>query len=121
MSIPELQPGGLSMQETSQNQPDEGALTKGDLEEGELYVFRKGHLEHIARDEEEGMRRVRITEEAYLSAMEVGKQMRSQLSGYKPDVSLVISAILVHAVRDRTFAQRCVKDFVVKLFSQAAN
>ena len=30
------------------------------LQEGELYVFRKGSLEHILRNDDEGMRRIRI-------------------------------------------------------------
>ncbi|MFO1434048.1 MAG: hypothetical protein U1F76_28820 [Candidatus Competibacteraceae bacterium] len=67
-----------------------------ELDEGELYVYRKGHLEHVERDQEEGMRRVRITEEAYQQALAIGKTMRQQLRGYKPDVSLIVSAIILY-------------------------
>jgi hypothetical protein len=66
-----------------------------ELEEGELYVLKNGNLEHIPRNDDDGMRRIRITEEAYQVAMEIGRTMRKELQGYKPDVSLVASALLL--------------------------
>lgn len=57
--------------------------TQDDWQEGELYICRQGKLEHIERDPSD-MRRVRITEEAYQVAMELGKQLRPALAGYKP-------------------------------------
>ncbi|MCI0528729.1 MAG: hypothetical protein L0Y56_14925 [Nitrospira sp.] len=55
---------------------------EGELEEGELYAYRKGKLAKLPRIED-GMRKVRITEKAYAMAMEVGQEMREELKGYR--------------------------------------
>ncbi|MGH9960509.1 MAG: hypothetical protein ACREBC_25875, partial [Pyrinomonadaceae bacterium] len=66
---------------------------EGELEEGELYAYRKGKLEKLPRIED-GMRKVRITEKAYAMAMEVGQEIREELKGYRPDAALIVSALI---------------------------
>lgn len=94
---------------------------RGPLEEGELYTVRKGHLEKIPRNDEDGMRKVRITEDAFEAAMEVGKRMRSELGGYKPDVSLVTSALVIDASRQVDNSKEVVRNFVVTMFEKGAS
>ena len=91
-----------------------------DLEEGGLYVVRKGKLVLVPRNDEEGMRRLRVTEEAYQKAMDIGHQMRRELGGYKPDVSLVVSALLLSDI-DELRARQTVRQFVLRMFSGMTN
>lgn len=86
-------------------------------QDGDLYIWRNGRLERIER-EDSPMRRVRMTEEAYQTAMELGKTMRQTLNGYKPDVSLVVSALVVAAAQDRETAGAAVRHYVVKMFQE---
>jgi hypothetical protein len=89
-------------------------------EDGELYRFKKGRFEHVHREEDEGMRRIRITEEAYRKALDIGKSLKRELGGYKPDVALVISALLIHGITDEEQAKRHVRRFVLALFDKPA-
>jgi hypothetical protein len=86
-------------------------------QDGDLYIWRNGRLERIER-EDNPMRRVRMTEEAYQIAMELGKTMRQTLNGYKPDISLVVSALVVAAAQDRETASAAVRHYVVKMFQE---
>lgn len=90
-----------------------------DLEEGEMYVVRKGHLVHLERREEddEGMRRVRVTDTAYQAAIDLGRRMRKRMRGYRPDVSLVISALVMRAAGSAD-AEEAVRTFVQMLFGE---
>lgn len=89
------------------------------LEEGEVYVCRRGRLERIERDADD-MRKIRITDEAYQATMHLGKGMRSGLVGYKPDVALIASALVIVASRDPDQARATVRDFVLKMFREMA-
>ena len=80
-----------------------------DLDEGELYVFKQGQLQPVERDPDDTMRRVRLTEEAYQRAMTIGKAMRQRLGGYKPDVSLIVSAVLLFGTTNDEEVQQYVK------------
>ena len=71
-------------------------------------------------DDDEGMRRVRVTDPAYQAAMELGRRMRRQMKGYKPDVSLVMSALVLWAAQQDSAAET-VRRFVTDLFSAAAD
>lgn len=98
------------------NEPHGKAMMM-DLEEGEMYVVRKGHLVHLERREEddEGMRRVRVTDTAYQAAVELGRRMRKRMRGYRPDVALVISALVMRAAESAD-AEEVVRTFVQALF-----
>src|SRR3569833_4693019 len=52
------------------------------LEEGELYVYRKGNLERIQRDEEDTLRKVRIAEEAFNAVLTLQKTLRRPMGGF---------------------------------------
>jgi len=86
------------------------------LEEGELYAYRKGKLEKLARIED-GMRKVRITEAAYEMAMDVGQDMREELKGYRPDAALIVSALIEHGNQGLEQKKDAVRRFVKELFS----
>ena len=59
------------------------------------------------------MRSIRITENAYQAAKRIAKGMR--VKGYKPDVSLVASALIVHGSRNE--GKEAVREFVCELFA----
>jgi len=70
-----------------------------DLEEGELYTLRQGKLHHVTpRDEENGLRRLKVMEEAYDAGQRVARRLRQRMRGYRPDPALVVSAFVMHAV-----------------------
>ena len=70
-----------------------------ELEDGELYTLRKGKLHHVVRrDEENGLRRIMIMEEAYAAAQSMARRLRQRMRGYRPDPALVVSAFVMHAV-----------------------
>jgi len=93
--------------------------TEGELEEGELYAYRKGKLEKLPRIED-GMRKVRITEKAYAMAMEIGQEMREELKGYRPDAALIVSALIEHGNQGLEQKKEAVRRFVKELFSGKA-
>lgn len=70
------------------------------LDEGELYTLRRGMLHHVQqRNEDNGLRRIRIMEEAFDAAYALARQLRGSMRGYRPDPALVISALVMHAAR----------------------
>lgn len=73
------------------------------LEEGELYALHKGLLRRVARQEEEnGLRRIKIMEEAYEAAQIAARRLRKYGRGYRPDPALVVSAFVMHACAEMT-------------------
>lgn len=95
----------------SQLQPDE------QFSEGTVYVYRNGQLQALPRDTTEGIRKVRITEEAYQVAMEISDRLRSSLLGWRPDVTLVISAILTELSTMQFDSEKAVTNFMKKMVS----
>ena len=89
-----------------------------ELEEGELYTLRKGTLHHLARrDDDLGLRRIRIMEEAYDAAQEMARRLRRGMRGYRPDPALVISALVMDAARQEPSAMDAlVRDDLQRLF-----
>jgi len=73
------------------------AINESALEEGSLYVFKKGILQEIEIDPDDTMRKIKITDSAFKGVIEVQKKMRSVMNGFKPDVSTVCSALLKDA------------------------
>lgn len=101
--------GGMMNERANMNQ------FKTDLEEGELYAVRKGKLEKLSRNDD-GMRKVRITEDAYKAGMEIGHAMKLELHGYKPDISIVVSALLVDGSVEIERAKGAIRKFTTRLF-----
>jgi len=89
-----------------------------DLEDGELYTLRKGMLHRVSRNEDDnGLRRIKIMEEAYDVATQVAKRLRPRLRGYRPDPALVISAFVQYAARLEE-AENIALDYLQWVFSR---
>lgn len=88
-------------------------VTRQEFEEGDVFVYRNGKLERWSRSDEARVRSIRITESAYQAAKQIAKGMR--VNGYKPDVSLVASALMVHGSRDE--GKEAVRKFVLEMFA----
>lgn len=72
-------------------------VNESELEEGALYVFKKGVLQEIEVDPDDTMRKIKITDSAFKGVVDVQKKMRSVMNGFKPDVSTVCSALIKEA------------------------
>ena len=92
-----------------------------ELEEGELYTLRKGTLQHVVRrDEENGLRCIRVMEEAYDAAQHIARRLRRGMRGYRPDPALVISALVMDAARqDPPSIDGIVQEYLQRLFQSA--
>ena len=90
-----------------------------DLEDGELYTLRKGMFHRVSRNEDDnGLRRIKIMEEAYDDATRVAKRLRPRMRGYRPDPALVISAFVQYAAR-LDDAETIALDYLQWVFSRA--
>ena len=90
-----------------------------DLEDGALYTLRKGMLHPVPRSEDDnGLRRIKIMEEAYDAATTVAKRLRPRMRGYRPDPALVISAFVQYAARLET-ADEIALDYLQWVFSRS--
>lgn len=85
------------------------------LEEGSLYVYKKGVLQEIETDPDDQMKKIRITQDAFANASELQKQMRKHMAGYRPDMSTVCSALIKHAA-DSENAAEIVRQFALSLY-----
>lgn len=93
-----------------------------DLEEGELYTLRRGKLHHVVRrDEENGLRRIMVMEEAYDAVQIMARRLRQRMRGYRPDPALVVSACVMHVAesRDPEEAAAIVMQYLQRLFERA--
>jgi hypothetical protein len=66
-----------------------------DLQEGELYVFERGELRHLDRPKDD-MPKVPISKSAHECLLDLRRRCRKALGGFRPDVALVVSAIVEH-------------------------
>lgn len=89
-----------------------------ELEEGELYAYRKKSLHHIQRRPDNGgLRRIKVMEEAYDAAQIIARRLRRKMRGYRPDPALVISACVMHvASLDAEEADAIALAYVQRLF-----
>ena len=95
-----------------------------DLEEGELYTLRKGMLRHVRQnDDENGLRRIKIMEEAYTGVQIIARRLRRKMRGYRPDPALVASAFVMHAVEHLASedADDIAITYLQRLFSQTGS
>ena len=87
------------------------------LKDGELYKLRRGLFEHVElRDDDNGLRRIRIMPEAYQAAYDTAKRCRAAMRGYRPDPALVISAWVMHTAQ-REDAGAIAQAYLRQLFS----
>ena len=73
-------------------------MSQESLKENQLYIVREGNLVELKTDPED-LKKVKITEDALASVFALQKSLRQKLGGYKPDVTLVCSALLQHATQ----------------------
>ncbi len=85
------------------------------LEEGCLYVYKKGVLEEIQTDPDDLMRKIKITPDAFAVISELQNQLRQQMSGYRPDVSTICSALLKNAAAEDN-AIAVIRQFVLEIY-----
>lgn len=92
-----------------------------DLEDGELYTLRKGRLHHVVRREEDnGLRRILIMDEAYEAAQQQARRLRQRMRGYRPDPALVVSAWVMYGARlDPAVADDIAIQYLQQLFHRA--
>lgn len=100
----------------------EHQVTADELISGRLYVLvegkqGRGHLKQIPRHEDD-LPRLRIMEEALEALRELSRGMRKEMGGYKPDITLVASALLLDAT-SRPEAPSIVRDFAIAKFRAA--
>ncbi|MBK8185656.1 MAG: hypothetical protein IPK63_23275 [Candidatus Competibacteraceae bacterium] len=92
-----------------------------DLEDGELYTLRKGRLHHVVRREEDnGLRRILIMDDAYDAAQQQARRLRQRMRGYRPDPALVVSALVMHGAKlDPAVADDIAIQYLQQLFQRA--
>lgn len=92
------------------------------LEDEVMHICRNERTEQLPEAGNDGMRRIRITDDAYRAAMELGQRLRKNLHGYKPDVSLVASALILDGCRTEysTEVKEVIGNFVIELFKSAS-
>ncbi|HRD68378.1 MAG TPA: hypothetical protein PKY50_19795 [Candidatus Competibacter sp.] len=79
-------------------------------------------LRHVARQEEEsGLRRIKIMEEAYEAAQIAARRLRKYGRGYRPDPALVVSAFVMHTCAEMTpeDADAVALNYLQRLFHSA--
>jgi hypothetical protein len=97
-------------------------VTADELVNGHLYVLVDGedgsrHLRHIPRNDDE-LPRIRIMEEALEAIRKLCRGMRQEMGGYRPDYTLVLSALVLDAC-SRPDAPSLVRDFAIAKFQAA--
>lgn len=91
------------------------AKTLNDLEEGSLYVYKKGMLQEIEADPDDLMKKIKITPDAFKVASELQNSIRKNMNGYRPDISTICSALIESGGQSKT-AVKVVQDFVIRLY-----
>ena len=74
------------------------ADSKSELPEGGFYVVRGGELVRVERSEDD-LPTVPVSHAAKEALLQLRRQCRKALGGYRPDVALVISALVLHACK----------------------
>jgi hypothetical protein len=84
---------------------------KTTLKEGHFYTVIDGKPVVLERDPDDTLRKVRLMQEAIETATKIQKKMRKLMNGYKPDLTLVCSALVAHAARNEDEAELAVAKF----------
>jgi hypothetical protein len=97
-------------------------VTADELVNGRLYVLVDAedgsrHLRHIPRNNDD-LPRIRIMEEALEAIRTLCRGMRKEMGGYRPDYTLVLSALVLDAC-SRPEAPSTVRDFAIATFQAA--
>lgn len=95
-------------------------IDRDQLKEGALYAYKDGVLTEIQTDPDDTMKRIKILEGAYQSAVIVQRNMRKLLNGYRPDLHLICSA-LIELGASQPQAEQAVKAFCTHLFEECGD
>jgi len=66
------------------------------MQEGELYVVKDGELKHLPRSDDD-LPKVPVSEAARDALLQVRRKCRKALGGFRPDLALVTSALVLYA------------------------
>jgi hypothetical protein len=66
------------------------------LQEGELYIVKDGELKHLPRSDDD-LPKVPVSEAARDALLQVRRKCRKALGGFRPDLALVTSALVLYA------------------------
>ena len=94
--------------------PESSKLKSENLEDG-FYQARAGHLEKLVF-EDDGMKKIRVNQETFQAVQELQKRMRKLLGGHKPDISLVVEAMLREAAQAEGIEEK-VRLHALRVFS----
>jgi hypothetical protein len=83
---------------------------ESDLIEGHLYVMQNGSLQEIERDPDDTLKKIRIFDDAVHEAVKIQRSVRKILGGYKPDLSMVCSALIIAKAKNEEESMQAVKD-----------
>ena len=90
-------------------------MEKVKVEDG-LYLAKAGVLNKLDV-EDDGLKKIRVAQDAFEAVRAVQKQMRRLLGGRKPDFSLVAEAMLMHAAQFEGIEEK-VKQHCAKVFAE---
>lgn len=66
------------------------------MQEGELYIVKDGELKHLPRSDDD-LPKVPVSEAARDALLQVRRKCRRALGGFRPDLALVTSALVLYA------------------------
>lgn len=89
---------------------------KVSVEDG-LYQARAGNLEKLVF-EDDGTKKIRVTQEGFDSIRFVQREMRTLLGGHKPDINLVAEAMIFAAASDSEILEK-VRLHALHVFSRS--
>lgn len=94
--------------------PDE---THNTLQEGKLYKVVRGELVELVIDEDDqALKKLRVTAEVLRVVQGVQKRLRKALGGRKPDLGLVAEGMLVYAAQQPDVVDG-VRDYAAQVYS----
>ena len=88
-----------------------------ELEEGSLYVYKKGTLREVEADPDDLMKKVKITPDAFVDVTNLQRGMRKELQGYRPDISIICSALIANAAQSQE-APQIIRNYVLNMYQR---
>jgi len=92
--------------------------TASAYQSGELYRCIDGNMVQIERDPDDNQHKVRLANDAYDGLLLIQKRLRKALNGYRPDITLVASALMKYAADNEEEAINAVKAYALQVFAE---
>lgn len=92
--------------------------TAPNYQSGELYRCIDGKMVQIERDPDDNQHKVRLANDAYDGLLLIQKRLRKALNGYRPDITLVASALMKFATDNEEEAINAVKAYALQVFAE---